>query len=53
MKEVGASTDSIDHFLSEVRTSGLKKALDLSCVPAPSREFMKHTFELIEPRQGS
>ena len=45
MKEVGASTDSIDYFLSEVVSTGLKKAMDLSCVPAPSREFMNHTFE--------
>jgi hypothetical protein len=33
MTEVGASTDSINHFLNEVRTSGLDKALNLSCVP--------------------
>jgi len=52
MKEVGASTDSIDHFLNEVRTSGLKKALNLSCVPSPSRDFMKHTFELIGQGKG-
>ena len=44
--------DSIDHFLSEVVSSGLNKAMDLSCVPAPSREFMKHTFELIEQGKG-
>ena len=52
MKEVGASTDSINHFLSEVRTSGLEEALDLSCVPSPSREFMNHTFELIGQGKG-
>ena len=52
MKEVGASTDSINHFLSEVRTSGLEVALCLSCVPSPSREFMKHTFELIDQGKG-
>jgi hypothetical protein len=52
MKEVGASTDSIDHFLNEVRTYGLKKALNLSCVPSPSREFMNHTFELIDQGKG-
>jgi hypothetical protein len=52
MTEVGASTDSINHFLNEVRTSGLDKALNLSCVPSPSREFMKHTFELIGQGKG-
>ena len=52
MKEVGAPTDSIDHFLNEVRTYGLKKALNLSCVPSPSREFMNHTFELIDQGKG-
>ena len=52
MKEVGASTDSINYFLSEVRTSGLDKALNLSCVPSPSREFMNHTFELIDQGKG-
>ena len=52
MKEVGASTDSINHFIHEVRTSGLNNAMDLDCVPAPSREFMKHTFELIEQGKG-
>ena len=52
MKEVGASTDSINYFLSEVRTSGLEKALNLSCVPSPSREFMNHTFELIDQGKG-
>jgi hypothetical protein len=52
MTEVGASTDSINHFLNEVRTSGLDKALNLSCVPSPSREFMNHTFELIDQGKG-
>jgi hypothetical protein len=52
MTEVGASTDSINHFLNEVRTSGLDKALKLSCVPSPSREFMNHTFELIDQGKG-
>jgi hypothetical protein len=52
MTEVGASTDSINHFLNEVRTSGLDKALNLSCVPSPSREFMNHTFELIGQGKG-
>jgi hypothetical protein len=52
MTEVGASTDSINHFLNEVRTSGLDKALNLSCVPSPSREFMNHTFELIDKGKG-
>ena len=52
MKEVGASTDSINYFLSEVRTSGLEKALNLYCVPSPSREFMNHTFELIDQGKG-
>ena len=52
MTEVGASTDSINHFLNEVLTSGLDKALNLSCVPSPSREFMNHTFELIDQGKG-
>jgi len=52
MKEVGASTDSINHFIHEVRTSGLNNAMDLDCVPAPSREFMNHTFELLEQGKG-
>ena len=52
MTEVGASTDSINHFLNEVRTSGLDKALKLFCVPSPSREFMNHTFELIDQGKG-
>ncbi len=52
MKEVGASTESITTFLNKVRSSGLESGLNLSCVPRPSLEFMKHTFELIEHGKG-
>ena len=48
MKEVGASTNIINQFLNEVRSSGINKALENNLVPEPSREFMAYTFGLIE-----
>lgn len=48
MKEVGASTEAIEHFLSLVQSKGLIDALDWEGVPPASRNFMKHTFSLIE-----
>ena len=52
MKEVGASTNIIDSFLDQVRSDGIKKALNFSLVPEPSREFMGYTFDLINRGKG-
>ncbi len=52
MKEVGASTESVNRFISEIQNSDLNSAMNLSCIPSPSLEFMKHTFELIEKGKG-
>ena len=51
MKEVGASTNLIEDFLSSVRLHGIEKALS-NDIPEPSIEFMKYTFSLIERGKG-
>ena len=52
MKEVGASTDSIDNFINEVSSSNLENAFSICDIPIPSMQFMKHTFGLIERGKG-
>ena len=48
MTEVGANTSSVNCFIQEVQNNGIKAALNLSCVPEPSRIFTSATFGFIE-----
>lgn len=48
MKEVGASTDTMNKFLFVLRNEGLENALSMHEIPKSSKTFMNHTFELIE-----
>ena len=48
MKEVGASTDTMNKFLFVLRNEGLENALFMHEIPKSSKTFMNHTFELIE-----
>lgn len=48
MIEVGASSKIISRFVRNVETKGVQAALNDDDLPLPSREFMKHTFDLIE-----
>ena len=47
MREVGADTSGIEIFLSTVQEHGINTALELAVVPIESREFMRHTFSVI------
>ena len=48
MREVGAETDSLQEFITSVKSDGIHAALALSCVPKASREFTTRTFDFIE-----
>jgi len=48
MTEIGADTQPITTFIDTVKTQGLEDALQLSCVPEPSKKFMRFTFKIIE-----
>jgi len=47
MREVGADTTGIETFLKTVQESGINTALELDIVPIESREFVRHTFDVI------
>ena len=47
MREVGANTTGIETFLTTVRENGINTALELATVPVESREFVRHTFDVI------
>jgi hypothetical protein len=51
MREIGADTAPSTEFLQGVQARGIKQALDLSCVPAPSRTFTTTTFRFIQADQ--
>lgn len=48
MLEVGADIQGSNLFLDEVISNGIDKALNLSCVPEPSKKFTSTTFEFIK-----
>ncbi len=48
MKEVGADTTASTSFIYAVQKKGANKALELPCVPSPSRAFTSTTFQFIE-----
>ncbi len=48
MEEVGADTQPCIHFVDTVEAEGVASALNLACLPDPSRVFTKATFEVIE-----
>jgi hypothetical protein len=48
MKEVGANVCPVSAFVDRVRDEGLDGALESPWIPAPAREFMRFTFEIIE-----
>jgi len=47
MREIGADTTGIETFLKTVAESGVDTALELAVVPIESREFVRHTFDVI------
>jgi len=48
MSEIGADTQAITTFIDTVETKGLEEALQLTCVPEPSKNFMRFTFSVIQ-----
>ena len=48
MAEVGADTQPCIQFLDAVTVGGVASALNMDCLPGPSRAFTKATFEVIE-----
>ena len=48
MTEIGADVSSSVSFISTVQEKGINKALELSCVPSPSRAFTSTTFQFIQ-----
>jgi len=48
MSEVGADISQSTNFISVVEEKGINKALELSYVPSPSREFTSTTFQLLD-----
>ena len=51
MREVGASTTSVDTFLEELRHGeNLDAAMSTACVPMPARRFVRATFQQISSR---
>lgn len=48
MSEVGADITASAEFILAVQEKGINRALELPCVPAPSRAFTSTTFQFIE-----
>lgn len=48
MGEIGADISPSTAFLNMVREQGINEALELSCVPQPSRAFTSTTFKFIQ-----
>ena len=48
MSEIGADISSSRKFIEAVEQKGVNEALELSCVPSPSRAFTSTTFEFIQ-----
>ena len=47
MVEIGAEVGPCKQFLDTVENHGLVKALELPCVPSPSKAFTRATFDII------
>lgn len=48
MSEIGANISTSEKFIQTVKEKGVKEALELSCIPSPSRAFTSTTFEFIQ-----
>ncbi len=48
MKQAGADTDSINRFLSELKTSSVTDALQTSGAPNPASDFVNETFRILD-----
>lgn len=51
MSEVGADVEPCRRFLRSVVNEGLDMALELPCVPDPSRAFTRATFDIIRSKE--
>lgn len=47
MREIGADISGVNIFIKELEKSGINKALELSFIPKPSKEFTSCTFKFI------
>ena len=52
MKEIGANTTPITHFIDAIKTNDLKTALLTQDIPLPAIQFMKFTFDIIGRNQA-
>jgi hypothetical protein len=48
MREIGADISPSNTFIGAVQESGINKALELPCIPSPSRSFTSTTFQFIQ-----
>jgi hypothetical protein len=48
MSEIGADISPSTTFIRAVQDIGINKALELACVPSPSRAFTSTTFQIIQ-----
>ena len=51
MKEVGGNTFLITNFINSINDKGLDLALDNEYIPAPAKQFMAFTFDIINQNQ--
>ena len=51
MSEVGADVEPCRRFLRSVVKEGLDRALELPCVPNPSKAFTRATFDIIRSKE--
>jgi len=52
MTEIGADTGASSSFIQTVESKGIQQALELDCVPGPSRAFTSTTFQFIQDNQA-
>lgn len=53
IRELGGSTANHEQWIKNVQAYGIREALKVSTfVPAASRRFMSHTFDIIDTRQS-
>lgn len=48
MREIGADLTPSVSFIETVQNKGINKALELPCIPSPSRTFTSTTFQFIQ-----
>lgn len=51
MVEIGAEVEPCKQFLETVENNGLAEALELRCVPSPSKAFTRSTFDIIHSNE--